>query len=242
MIDRLSPTLRPPRLPTHEQDWRRLLFLHWPVPVGVLRPLVPAALEIDLYDGRAYLGLIPFQITSLRPPLVPRWAGLRFLETNVRTYVHLDGRDPGVYFFSLDAASRLAVVGARLSLGLPYFHAQMRMRWQDGLVEYALRRPSGANPRLNVRYEVGEPLGPSPLGSLEHFLIERYLLHVERGSRLVSVQVHHAPYPVQRAQLLELHDELIAAVGLPEPAAPPPLVHYAAGIDVEIFAPRLTRS
>src|SRR3954471_20196193 len=123
-VDRLAPTRRPLRWPIGFQRWHSLLFLHWPVPEAVLRPLVPPALTIDCYDGVAYLGLIPFAIEEARPVGAPAALGLRFLETNIRTYVHLDGREPGIYFFSLDAASWNAVVGARLGFGLPYFPAR----------------------------------------------------------------------------------------------------------------------
>jgi uncharacterized protein YqjF (DUF2071 family) len=239
VIDRIGPTRRPAGRPVGYQDWRSLLFLHWPVPVETLWPLVPAPLSLDLHEGVAYVGLIPFAVERARPAPVPARLGLDFLETNVRTYVHVGGRDPGVYFFTLDAGSRLAVIGARLSLGLPYVRARMAMRWRDGVVEYGMQRLSGERPRLEVRYRVGEYLGASPLGTLEHFLIERYLLHVRRGPSLWTVRVHHRPYPVQRAEVLDLRDELLAADGLPAPVGPPPLVHYASGVDVEVFRPRV---
>jgi hypothetical protein len=135
MIDRLSPTHRPTGWPVGYQRWHSLLFLHWPLPAAVLRPLVPAELSIDLYAGVAYVGLIPFVVEQARPA-VPPPLGLDFLETNVRTYVHLAGEDPGVYFFSLDAASLLAMVGARTGFGLPYFprpHADAPARRRRGL-------------------------------------------------------------------------------------------------------------
>jgi uncharacterized protein YqjF (DUF2071 family) len=239
--DRLAPTRRPRGLPAGYQEWRRLLFLHWPVPPEALRPLVPAPLALDLFEGMAYVGLIPFCVQAARPLGVPRILGLNFLETNVRTYVHVDGREPGVYFFSLDAASLLATIGARLTLGLPYFIAQGRERVTAGRVVYALRRRSGARPACGVRYEIGAPLGAAVPGTLEHFLIERYLLHAVRGPSRWTVQVHHPPYPLQRARLLALHDELRRAAGIP-PLDGAPLVHYAAGVDVEIFAPRIARA
>jgi uncharacterized protein len=209
------------------------------VPVEALRPLVPARLELDLHDGVAYLGLTPFAVRSARPLGAPRALGLRFLETNVRTYVRVDGREPGVYFFSLDAASLIAVAGARLGLGLPYFPARMRARRRDGVAEYAARRLSGRRSRLAVRYEIGEPLGASRPGTLRHFLLERYLLHLERWGRLWTVRVHHRPYSVRRARVLGLREEFIAADGLPEPAGLPPLAHYSPGVDVEVFPPRV---
>jgi uncharacterized protein YqjF (DUF2071 family) len=242
MIDRVAPARRPVGWPVvNYQEWRSLLFLHWPVPVEALRPLVPKRLTLDLYEGEAYVGVIPFLVQRLWPVGVPRALGFGFLETNCRTYVHLQGRQPGVYFFSLDAASPLAVAGARAAFGLPYFFAGMRMERHDGLVEYRLRRRSllGRAPGLNVRYEIGEPLGSSEPGTLQHLLIERYLLHVERplAGGLWTTQVHHRPYPVRAARVLELQDELVGAAGLPEPGGPP-IVHYSPGVDVEVFAPR----
>lgn len=240
-IDRITPTIRPDLPIAGYQDWRDLLFLHWTVPVAALRPLVPEPLTIDTFDGVAYVGLVPFWVTGARPPLTPRALGLRFLETNVRTYVHLDGRDPGVFFFSLDASSWAAVLGARAGFGLPYFPARMRMRREGPLVEYRSRRLVGGSARSLAAFEPGAYLGPSRPGTLKHFLVERYLLYVERVGRLWVGQVHHAPYPVQLATLRRLGDELIGAAGLPEPTEPPPLVHYASGVDVEIFPLRLTR-
>src|SRR5215213_9215217 len=108
-IDRVAPTRRPPRHPVMYQVWSHLLFLHWAVPVAALRPLVPPGLEIDTFDGRAYVGLIPFTMTGVRPAGIPAIPGFSDAhEVNVRTYVHRDGRDPGVWFFSLDANHLLA--------------------------------------------------------------------------------------------------------------------------------------
>jgi len=241
VIDRITPTQRPLGWPIGCQRWHSLLFLHWPVPEAVLRPLVPRELAIDCYDGVAYVGLIPFAIEQARPNLGPLPLGLAFLETNVRTYVHVDGKDPGVYFFSLDAASRLAVAGARLGFGLPYYHARMQMRAHDGVVDYALRRLTGRRGDLALRYAVGAPLGPAVPGTLEHFLVERYLLHVRRRDGLWTTQVHHRPYPLYQARLLALRERLLPADGLPPAAGPPSLVHYASLVDVDVFAPRRRR-
>src|SRR5439155_6472729 len=166
------PTRRPTGWPAGFQRWRSLLFLHWPMPLEVLRPLVPSRLVSDTYDGVAYVGLVLFLVQGARPVLVPEALSLEFLETNVRTYVHLHGRDPGVYFFSLDAASRLAVAAARLGLGLPYRLARMQMIDQQSVVEYRARRRGSGQPRLLIRYERGRYLGPAVPGTLEHFLIE----------------------------------------------------------------------
>src|SRR5579872_120144 len=125
-IDRVAPTRRPSGNPVMFQSWRRLLFLHWEVPVEALRPLVPPQLAIDTYDGRAYVGLVPFTMMGVRPVWTPAFKPLSdFHEVNVRTYVHLDGADPGVWFLSLDAANALAVRIARSAWKLPYHFAEM---------------------------------------------------------------------------------------------------------------------
>jgi uncharacterized protein YqjF (DUF2071 family) len=239
-IDRIAPTLRPPGTPRGQQRWRSLLFLHWPVDAKLLRELVPRSLELDLWEGTAYVGLVPFVMEGVRPRWAPEQLAFDFLETNVRTYVHVNGEDPGVYFFSLDAASQIAVSVARMGWGLPYHYSEMQLSRHGTGWSYSVDRVWGDRPRLRVHYELGELLGPSPPGTLEHFLVERYYLHLERRGRVWSGRVHHPPYPVQRARVLHVHDELIGATGLPRVDGLPPLVHYAEGVDVDIFdlAPR----
>ncbi len=234
---RLAATYRPSGPAAGLQEWRRLLFLHWAVPAEVLRPLVPRRLQLDVFRGMAYVGLIPFFVQAARPIGAPRRLGLAFQETNVRTYVHLDGRAPGVYFFSLDAASLAAVLGARLAFGLPYFYGHGRERQENGKVDYTLQCFANRSSTVRVRYSVGEPLGPAEPETLEHFLVERYLLHVERGPTLWTVQVHHRPYPLHRAQLLAVQEGLVGAAGIRLPSHGP-LVHYATGVNVEVFPPR----
>lgn len=236
MIDRIRPTKRPEENARGYQQWRSLLFMHWPVPVDMLRPLVPDALELDLFDGQAYVGVVPFVMCGVRPRWAPRRLAFNFLETNVRTYVvHRDR--PGVFFLSLEAASRVAVWSARMFWGLPYFYADMEMKDDGGEICYKTVRRRGGH-QHQVRYRLGDLLGPSHPGSLEFFFLERYLLFLQRGRSLYCGQVHHAPYPAQRAEVLEVHDELIAAAGLGEPSGLPELVHYASGVDVEIFSLR----
>jgi uncharacterized protein YqjF (DUF2071 family) len=220
------------------QEWRRLLFLHWPVPPDVLRAHVPRSLAIDTFHGQAWIGLVPFTVQGARLLGVPPLGGLRFLETNVRTYVHRDGRDPGVYFFSLDAASLAAVVGARVATGLPYYLARGREERGPNGAAYWLRRATGRQPLCRFRYETGALLGPAEPGTLDHFLIERYLLHVQRGRGLWTIQVHHHPYPLRQVRLMGYSDELVAAAGITLPPDTP-LVHFAAGVDVDLFAPRI---
>jgi uncharacterized protein YqjF (DUF2071 family) len=163
---------------------------------------------------------------------------LRFLETNVRTYVRVANRDPGVYFFSLDAASLSAVVGARVGLGLPYFWATGRERITGVQIDYAIRRRGGRRPTCQVRYRVGGLIGPAAAGTLDHFLVERYVLHVQRGSSLWTVRVKHRPYPLHEVEVDSIDDRLVCADGI-QAVGEPALVHFASGVDVAIYPPRI---
>lgn len=235
-IDRITPTRRPALRPVGTQRWRELLFLHWCVSRDALRALVPASLELDTYDGRAWVGLVPFVMRDIRSAWMPRSFGLDFLETNLRTYVHHRGR-PGVYFFSLEASSWLAVEVARAVWKLPYEHARMSTSRDGDTIDYASTRKRDPSARCRVRYTVGEALGPSEPGSLEHFFLERYLLFSERAGRLFEGQVHHAPYPAHRVEVHALDEGLFAAAGLPPTTRPPELLHYSPGVDVDVFGP-----
>jgi uncharacterized protein YqjF (DUF2071 family) len=234
MIDRIAPSRRPDEKNVGTQKWRKLLFLHWAVPVEKMRAVVPAELELDLWEGEAFVGIIPFAMHEVRPRLIPRALGFDFLETNLRTYVLKDGV-PGIYFFSLEAESRLAVAAARATFGLPYFHARMSMIEEDGVVDYQTDRGAA---RHHVRYRIGESVGPAEAGTLDHFLVERYHLFVVKNGKTRRAQVYHRPYPIQRAEVLAVEDTLCEAAGLPSVRGEPRFVHYAGGVDVEVFAPR----
>jgi uncharacterized protein YqjF (DUF2071 family) len=226
-----------------KQKWRSLLFLHWPVPPELLQPFLPPGLTIDTYDGNAYVGLVPFTMQDVRPvwaPAVP-WLS-HFHECNVRTYVHRGGASPGVWFFSLDAANPVAVAIARSLWKLPYFFAQMDVRRDaaDGSTSYKTRRrlppPLPASSEFRWRPS-DEPSAAEP-GSLEHFLVERYILYAYAYGRLLRGRVHHPPYPLQTAALEWLADTSIAASGIvisKDRIARPPLIHYASGVDVDVF-------
>ena len=252
--ERLAPGRRPPGWSIGRQRWRQLLFLHWEAPAEALRPLVPAGLDLDTYEGRAYVGVTPFVLRDAIPWLTPsapvlgRLArraplpGLSFLELNVRTYVHRGGRQPGVWFFSLDASSRAAVLAARAAFRLPYYHATMRIAYQGGWTHYVSDRRDQRSPgplpgRFSARYRAGESVGTAEPGTLEHFFVERYLLYADWGASGLKVgQVHHPPYPLQRAQV-EVDPEsatLLEADRLPRPSGPPHAL-YSPGVDVEIF-------
>ncbi len=232
-LDRLGPSVRPAGKPRGYQSWRSLLFLHWPVPCDQLRPLVPEELSLDLYQDTAYLGIVLFGMQDVRHRICPRFLSFNFLEANVRTYVHYRG-NPGIYFLSLDATSRLAVWGARTAWSLPYHHSRMEMQSGNGETLFHIRRSSSAAFH-RTRYRLGERLPPSEPGTLEHFLLERYWLFVRHRGRLCKAQVHHHPYPAREAHLLEFEDQLRASAGLHELHGDPPLVHFSEGVDTEVF-------
>lgn len=238
-IDRLEPARRPDRRPVMYQSWRSLLFLHWVVDPDPLRRLLPPDLELDTHQGRAYVGLVPFTMRHVRPARLPSLPWLsHFHETNVRTYVHHQGRNPGVWFFSLEAANPVAVKLARGLFHLPYHLARMGLtQGPDGTVHYtSTRRWPGPRPATTeVRARPTGTPAPAPPGSLDHFLLERYYLYCAGHGRLYRGQVHHPPYPAQNALVLEVEETLLAAAGLSRPPGPP-LTHFAAGVDTEIFA------
>ncbi len=243
-IDRLSAARRPPRSAVMRQNWRDLLFLHWPVPAEVLRPLIPPPLELDLFEGTAFVGLIPFTMTGVRPVGLPAvWGLSSFHETNLRTYVRLFDRDPGVWFFNLEAASAIAVRLARALFHLPYHHARMFMEREPAdaatapaTILYAgVRRWPGPLPAsYAIRATADGPAQLAAPGTLEHFLVERYILYARSKRQVYRGRVHHTPYPLQSAKLISLDESLFAAAGLARPTTPP-LVHYARGVNVEVF-------
>jgi len=236
-IDRIAPTRRPSGRAVMRQRWSRLLFLHWPIPADDVRPLLPSGLTLDTYEGQAWVGLVPFVVSGARPVYLPPVPGVSsFVEVNVRTYVHHRGRDPGVWFFSLDASSRVAVHVARALYHLAYRRAEMAADVRGGRVHFRSRRIEAGSPPAACRLEY-EPRGvaaPAPPGTLDHFLLERYVLYSAKGDRLYRGRVHHAPYPAQEATVEGLTEDLIQAAGLVRPPRDP-LVHYAAGVDVDVF-------
>ncbi len=248
-IDRIAPARRPVGRAIGYHHWSDLLFVHWRMPAEVVRPLLPAGLTLDTWEGDAWVGLVPFYMSRVRPwwsPPVPVLS--YFCETNVRTYVHREGRDPGVWFFSLDASNSLAVRIARWRWHLPYYRSQMSLKRTGDTVSYESRRlwPGVAGAGCDIRTRVGAPLGhedsdrPLPAGralpgTLEHFLIERYILYAEPApGRLLAGRVHHHPYPIREARLVEIDETLLSTAGV-SPMAPPCHTVFSDGVAVEIF-------
>lgn len=220
--------------------WVDLLFAHWPIDPAALRPLIPPDLELDLFDGRAYLGIVPFGMEDVAPRGLPTPPVLgAFPELNVRTYVRHGGLD-GVWFLGLDAASRMAVEGARTFFHLPYLRAVMSLERDDGAVSY---RSVRADPRGPAASFVGryEPSGPVELAepcSLEAFLTERRrLFAVDGKGRVLRTEIRHAPWPLQPATAQIDAEGMAAAYGLRLPADPPHL-RFSRRLDVVAWWPR----
>jgi uncharacterized protein len=220
--------------------WVDLLFAHWPMPVDALRPLVPASLEIETFDGTAWLGIVPFRMEDVAPRFLPAppLAG-RFPELNVRTYVRHRGRS-GVWFLSLDAGNRLAVEGARLGFHLPYFLARMSAQRRDGWIEYRSQRVDGrgAPAALEGRYRpIGPPVASVP-GTLDAWLTERRALFaVDSRGHVMLGRIRHPRWPLQPAEAEFPVNTMASAHGVALPGVPP-LLHFARRMDVQGWWPQ----
>ena len=230
---------RPEGRPSMYQRWRDLLFLHFSVAPGVVQELVPKGLSIDTYpDGEgnehAWVGLVPFRMEGIRPfglPPLP-WVSA-FPETNVRTYVHREGKDPGVWFFTLDAARWLACRIARSSFHLNYLHALMEVRRTTDRVTYESRRKDAPSAELKIEAGIGPALPLAEPGSLPFFLIERYLLYSTHRNRLFSGRVFHRPYALRQASLTSCDQSLVQVLGIE--CREWEHVCFSDGVDVEVF-------
>jgi uncharacterized protein YqjF (DUF2071 family) len=222
------------------QTWRDLLFAHWPVPDHALRPLVPAGLTLQTFEGQAWVGITSFVLTGLRLRALPAIPGLsRFPEINVRTYVTADDERPGVFFFSLDAGSSLAVLAARALYSLPYFRARFAVRADRESIVYASRRTARRAPPAEFR-AVYRPTGAAAAarpGTLAHWLTERYRLYAVDGrGGLRRAGIDHAPWPLQPAEADIQRNTMTAGLGFELPRTAP-LVHFAARVDVRVGPP-----
>ena len=210
------------------QVWHELLFMHWPVDAALLRSAMPPMLPLDTFHGQAYLAVVPFRMSGVRPRFFPPVPGLSaFPELNVRTYVTLHGK-PGVYFFSLDAGNAIAVWLARTLFHLPYFNARMSLARKGDEITYSSERThKGAKPAaLHARYRPVAPVEYAKPGSLEEWLTARYCMYpVDAGGQVYRGEIDHPPWPLQRATA-ELTDCTMSdPIGVPL-VGPPPLLHY----------------
>jgi hypothetical protein len=220
------------------QTWHDLLFAHWRVDQDQLASLMPMGLELDLYDGAAWVGIVPFYMTNVAPRGVPSlpWVSA-FAELNVRTYVRVGGK-PGVYFFSLDAANPLAVAAARALFSLPYYSATMEVRQTaEGVAYRSSRTTAGTAPaEFEATYAPAGGVFRAREGTREYFLTERYCLYtVASDGKRRRVDIHHRPWPLQEANGHLAVNTMAAAAGIRLPAAPP-LLHFAKRQDVVAWA------
>lgn len=211
-------------------SWHDLAFLHWPVAAEALRAKLPPGLSLDRFGGEAFLGVVPFHMTGVRPRFVPPLPGVSsFVELNLRTYVVAEGK-PGVWFFSLDATSRLAVRGARRFFHLPYFDARMSSVRRDGFVHYRSERIHRGAPGAGfaARYRgAGRTRG----SDLERWLTERYCLYAAKDGRLFRGDIHHPPWPLENGEAEIETLDMTRLLGI-DLSPRPPLVHFAERIDV----------
>lgn len=245
-LDRLSPTVRPNGPVAGYQRWRDLLFLHWRISPAEIAARVPESLSVDVCEGSAWVGLVLFRMSGVRPWWSPAIPGISaFPETNVRTYVHCHGRNPGVLFLSLDARSSLGVQIGRKKWGLPYHRSEMTVRRRGSSIRYTCERlwPGKMGVGGTIEAEIGdrycgldcrvEP-GVAVAGSLEHFLIERYILYSQKNRRLLEGRVHHTPYPLREARLQTCEQSWLDDLGLAV-GRPPDHVLFSEGVATQIF-------
>jgi uncharacterized protein YqjF (DUF2071 family) len=221
-----------PRGWTMGQTWEDLLFAHWRVPAGEVRTQVPSELDVEVHDSSAWVGITPFRLTGLRARGVLPLPGLSsFLELNVRTYVRAADGKPGIWFFSLDASSRLAVEGARRAYKLPYFHARISLGRRGEWIDFECARLQEQGRVFSGRYRPEGGVFHAEPGSLEWFLCERYCLYTtdEKGA-LQRAEIHHKLWPLQRA---EAEIELASIAPLELDGAP--LCHFSRRQDVVIW-------
>lgn len=229
------PPIPAVRFPLMFQHWRHLTFLHWRMPAGAIRGLVPPALTLDEFDGSAWVGVTPFLLCGLRPPFVPPLPWLsQFPETNCRTYViGRDGR-PAIWFFSLEAARVLAVMGARAGYGLPYAWARMEIGFGQSIRYRSARRWPDRNATTNIEVQPGPPIEAGPC---EIFLTARFRLYSLLAGRLLFADVEHPPWPLQAARVIRAEQTLTQSAGLPSTSGRP-LAHFSAGVAVRIGRPK----
>ncbi len=217
-----------------KQVWNDLLFAHWPVTVDAIRNKIPPELQIDTYDGQAWIGVVPFDISGLRMRALPPVLGMSsFPEINLRTYVKARGK-AGVFFFSLDAANPVAVRTARATYKLPYFDAKIKKRASNGEIIYSSTRSKG-DAAFEARYRPTGPVAPPQPGTLDHWLTMRYSLYsFDSLHRIYRAEIHHEPWPLQAAEAEFLKNTLVAAHGIKLPDMKP-LLHFSKKIEVLVW-------
>ncbi len=217
-----------------EQSWQQLLFAHWPIRVEAVRPLLPDSLQLDLYEGEAWIGIVPFMMRNIRLRHLPVFPFTSdFAELNVRTYVVKDGI-PGVYFFSLDASNLLAVKAAKTLYHLPYYHARISSVREGAVIQYKSARYGAENIQFRGSYNPLSDPYTAQAGTLDHWLTERYCLYTNHGKQLFRCDIMHDPWPLQRAEADIETNTMTTKLGLTLPTSNP-LLHYAERVDVRTW-------
>jgi uncharacterized protein len=235
-LNRLTMRARPDGSPVMHQNWENLLFLHWPIDPLAIRPLIPEALEIDTFEGQAWIGITPFVMTGVRLVSLPAIPGLdSFLELNVRTYVHHQGK-PGVWFFSLDASKLIPALAARIMFMLPYFKAEMEFAGDQNEFRFHSKRTVGPTAEFQTRWQTGIRLRDPDVDSLAFFLVERYCLFTGSNEELSMTRIYHHPWILDEAILLSHRSSMLTGLGLSDPVSEP-LAHFSRRLNVEIWEP-----
>ena len=223
------------------QNWRNLLFVHWTFDPDVIQKTLPEGLTVDTFHSKAWVGVIPLFMRDVHPRFVPAVKAVSdFLELNVRTYVYDRQGRPGVWFYSLDCNQWLAITAARVGYYLPYHDAEMTAEdGDDGLIDFRCRRRTSE--KLTRFWYTGKGMAHSAEpGTLDFFLIERYLLFTRdpASGDLFYGRVHHQPYPLLAPKLAAFDTAMLEANGLPIPAGAPEAIHFSPGVDVKTYALR----
>lgn len=238
-VDAELITASPPvwnRRPVLRQQWTELGYFHWPYDPTTVQRLLPRGLSVDVHDGSAWIGLIPFEMRNVQlgsTPSLP-WLG-SFIEINVRTYVVDRHGRRAVWFFSLDVPRSGIVAVARTAFALPYCWASAS-HVRDGdrhRYEMARRWPRSEGASASIDFTVGEALAEAEVSDLDHFLTARWALITRRRDHLSYGRVHHRALPLHRVQDVHIDQQIIEAAGLPSPSGPP-LARYSPGVDVQV--------
>jgi len=222
------------------QNWHDLLFAHWPIAAAAIRKYIPKKCELEIFDGSAWISIVPFTMSGVRlrgtPPLP--WLSA-FPELNVRTYVSAEGK-PGIWFFSLDAANPVAVEIARRWFHLPYFHARMKLTAAGEEITYFSQRTDrrGNGESLEAVYSAQGTSFQAKGGTLEYFLTERYCLYAEKADgTLLRGEIHHAPWNLQNAKASFTANTMVKSLGV-ELSGAPAILHFAKLQEMIAWAPK----
>jgi hypothetical protein len=236
----ITPQLatRSRRRPFTTQTWRHLMMAHWPLDPRVVREAVPRRLDLDLWEGSAWISVVTCAVDDAAPTFLPKTLALSFLEVTVRTYVLFRGA-PGVVLLSRDASSTLAVRASRFGWGTDSRLASISLRRRGGEMLFESHRDGERYERHAVRYRPGPSLGVAAPITLQHFLLERYRAFSVRGPAVLAAELSHPRLCPRTTEIMDLSDQLVAAAGLPSPRTRPPITHYVKELGVETFRPKL---